>query len=226
MSFSASPLKLSAAITGITLTLLLLLVWMLSGKLLTWWLSHQVSIGTLVFVTRITLWLCVAAICWYAIRKENQPVLLWTEQPHSLQFYIISVFATLFVIYAGTVVVATLVSIYQPINKTSIKVIQLRQLNLPLKIFGIFTAAVAEELIMRGYLLPRFQLFFKSKHLPVLITAFIFGLCHFGYGTVINMVIPAWIGVVFGYHYERYRNIKILMIAHFIIDANALLLAK
>ena len=90
--------------------------------------------------------------------------------------------------------------------------------SLPLKFFIAFTAGVVEEFIFRGYLLPRLQLFFSSKHWPIVIGAILFGLAHFRYGTIMNVAGPIILGLIVGYHYQKYRNIKVLIITHFLYD--------
>jgi uncharacterized protein len=82
----------------------------------------------------------------------------------------------------------------------------------------VITAAVCEELIFRGYLMPRLQLYFKSKWFPIIISALIFGAGHAAYGTIINTAVPLFIGLLFGWYYQQYRNIKVLILCHFLID--------
>jgi membrane protease YdiL (CAAX protease family) len=80
------------------------------------------------------------------------------------------------------------------------------------------TAGITEELMLRAYLIPRLQLLFKNDYIPVIVSSVLFGFLHFGYGTALNIVGPMVIGLIFGFHYVRYRNIKILIIVHFLWD--------
>ena len=91
-------------------------------------------------------------------------------------------------------------------------------------LFGVFTAGVAEELVFRGYVLTRLQVLFKNSYLPVIISSVIFGLIHFGYGTIQNILVPMFIGAVFAVYYNRYKNILIVIIAHFLYDLLLVLL--
>jgi membrane protease YdiL (CAAX protease family) len=96
----------------------------------------------------------------------------------------------------------------------------------PLKLFTVATASIAEELIFRGYLMSRLQLYFKNTWAPVVISGVIFGLDHAAYGTLSNVLGPLFIGLLFGWRYQKYRNLKILIICHFAIDFIALFLVK
>jgi membrane protease YdiL (CAAX protease family) len=85
-------------------------------------------------------------------------------------------------------------------------------------IFSAFTAGFTEELIFRGYLLPRFEIIFKNSYVAVFISSLLFALMHFGYGTIINAIAPFIIGAIFAIHYLKYRNIVFLIIFHFLWD--------
>ena len=96
--------------------------------------------------------------------------------------------------------------------------------NYWLLIFTSLTAGVTEELLFRAYLIPRLQLFFKKPYMSAILSSVIFGLLHFGFGTAINVLGPIVIGIIFSFHYLKYRNIKILIICHFIWDCLILFL--
>ena len=93
-----------------------------------------------------------------------------------------------------------------------------------LMVFTCVTAGFVEELLFRGYLLPRLALLFNNSLVAVIVSSVLFGLMHFGYGTVINMVGPFIIGLVFAIYYWKFRNIKVLIFCHFTWDLMALLL--
>jgi len=90
--------------------------------------------------------------------------------------------------------------------------------------FTSFTAGVVEEMLFRGYLLPRLALIFSSNVVAVIISSALFGLLHFGYNNWYHIVSAFFIGLVFALHYVKYRNIKILIICHFLWDIIILLL--
>ena len=204
-------------IKGLIVTVVLLICWSLSSRLL----LHGFSWTTQILASRLTFWLYTGAICLYAVRQEKQPFLLWTDKSYSIGYYILHVILIfLAIILIGSIGYSILK--FFGLLRVSDAVAWMRKVNAPVKLFGVFTAGVAEELIFRGYMIPRLDTLFKNKHRVVFISAIIFGVAHIGYGTIANVLFPAIIGIVFGYHYYKYRNIKMLMICHFLIDFNAL----
>jgi membrane protease YdiL (CAAX protease family) len=59
---------------------------------------------------------------------------------------------------------------------------------------------------------------YNSPVAGILVSAILFGILHSTYGTIGQVVIPFFIGVVFAVFYKFYSNIKILIICHFMID--------
>ena len=98
--------------------------------------------------------------------------------------------------------------------------------NYPLLIFTCLTAGITEELVFRGYLMPRLQLFFKNNYASIVISSLLFGLMHVGYGTIFQVVGSMMIGLVFAIHYQKFRNIKILIFCHFFWDFMSLIAAS
>jgi len=124
------------------------------------------------------------------------------------------------VIFAGSVGISLLIKLAGPIQQSSrfADVMKVLQHNYPLMFFTLITAGIMEELVFRGYLLPRLNLLFKNKWLSIVLSSILFGLIHLGWGTIQNVVVPFFIGIIFAIFYERYRNIKILMLCHFLWD--------
>jgi hypothetical protein len=91
-----------------------------------------------------------------------------------------------------------------------------------LLLFTCLTAGITEELIFRGYLLPRLEILFKNKWAAIIISALLFGLAHGGYGDLSKMLVPFIIGFIFAFYYTRYRSLTVLIICHFLIDFNSL----
>lgn len=206
---------------GLILTLFLLICFSVAAKLFSINTASNLSVSTRFFISRIFFWAYFAAIYLYVIIREKQALLLWADVGYSISFYILSVICVLLVIIAGATIVAVILKSMGMFKQSKVMPL-LIGMNVPVKLLGIFTAGFLEEFIFRGYMIPRLQLFFKSRHVPIIISSVIFGLLHLGYGTVVNVVGPIIIGLVFGYHYQRYRNIKILIICHLLIDLNAL----
>jgi membrane protease YdiL (CAAX protease family) len=204
-------------INGLILTVALLICWSLSSRLL----LHDFSRTIQVLVSRITFWLYTGAICLYALRIEKQPFILWPDKKYNIGYGILHV-VLLFVVIALLGGSCFLILKHFGLLKISDDIKWMIKLNAPVKLFGAITAGIAEELIFRGYMMTRLDILFKNKHLPIFITAIIFGLGHIWYGTLANVLYPTIIGIVFGYHYYKYRNLKMLMICHFLIDFNAL----
>ncbi|RYE18449.1 MAG: CPBP family intramembrane metalloprotease, partial [Sphingobacteriaceae bacterium] len=158
----------------------------------------------------------------YTVKVEKQPFLLWKDRNQPFSFYLFQPAVLLIVVVAGSGVITYLLSFFG-INQVSSSINELHQISQPARLLGVVVAAVFEELIFRAYLIPRLYLFFKSTYPPVLIAALLFGLGHAGYGTFSNIFVPLFAGLVYGFHYQRYRNIKVLIIFHFLFDYLALL---
>jgi membrane protease YdiL (CAAX protease family) len=90
-------------------------------------------------------------------------------------------------------------------------------------VFSALTAGITEELIFRAYIMPRLLIFFKNAYLPIVVSALFFGLMHVSYGTLMQVLGPFYIGVIFGIYYYKFRNIKVLIVCHFLWDLIALL---
>jgi membrane protease YdiL (CAAX protease family) len=174
-------------------------------------------------ISRFLYWLWLALIFVYVWRREHQPLLLWSEKRYGAGFYFASIFGMLFTLFIGTNIIAGLLALFK-LFKRSDAMVGIGQFSLPLKVFISVTAAVVEEFVFRGYLMPRLQLFFKGVHWPVIITSVIFGLAHMRWGTLVNVLGPMLIGFAFAYHYQKYRNIKVLMACHFLWDIVGLML--
>ncbi|HWK05805.1 MAG TPA: type II CAAX endopeptidase family protein [Puia sp.] len=180
---------------------------------------------TILFVSRGFFWICLLAMVAYAIKIERLPFLLWAEKKYALGYYLVSVIAILLILLAGMYILSQ-VELSLGLLKKSAKlngmVLVLRR-NQWLLALTCLTAGVTEELIFRGYLIPRLQLFFKSPYPALIISSVSFGLAHIGYGNVAQVIGPVFIGFIFALYYQKYRNIKILIICHFLWDYLTLL---
>lgn len=87
--------------------------------------------------------------------------------------------------------------------------------------FGLI-AGVAEELIFRGVFQKIFCNMFKSGHLAIWVTAFLFSAIHFQfYGFIPRLIL----GLAFGYLFFWSGNLWFPMIAHFLNNAFPVVLA-
>lgn len=181
-----------------------------------------------VLVSRLGFWLALLLLLVYSRKIEKQALMLWEEKRYPVQHYVVSVLLTLLTVLAAVIVVGMIAMMLQ-LKKES----EVAQSFIPvfrdhhvLLIFTAITAGITEELMFRAYLIPRLQLIVKNTYVPVILSSVFFGLLHFGYGTALNVIGPILIGLIFGVHYVKYRNIKILMIAHFLWDYLILLLEQ
>lgn len=178
---------------------------------------------TSIIVSRFLYWAWLGIIYLYVTRREKQPLLLWPEQPGTIEFYAASVAGILGTLLIGVSIISRLV-MYLGLHKQAEALYMIAHYDLWLKVFISFTAAVVEELIFRGYLMSRLRLLSKSAVWPIIISSVLFGLAHIRWGTVLNVIGPMFIGFVFACYYQKYRNIKVLILCHFIWDIVSLLL--
>jgi hypothetical protein len=80
------------------------------------------------------------------------------------------------------------------------------------------TAGVVEELLFRGYLLPRLQVLLKHPAIAICISTLFFALMHATYGTIGQVVGPFYIGLIFAIYYYKYRNMKVIIFCHIMWD--------
>ncbi len=171
------------------------------------------------FLSRLVLWFYLLLVYIYVLKVEKQNFLLWPEKKYSILFYLISVVAIL----AGIIVVSGLLhkveSYYGWDHSEKLKVmLQILWKNKLLLLFTTLSAGIMEELLFRGYLMPRLQLLLKNRWLTIIISSLLFAMAHYSYGSLSQIINPLFIGIIFAWHYQKYRNIKVLMLCHFLID--------
>jgi membrane protease YdiL (CAAX protease family) len=209
-----SPSK-PVVLAGLLLTAVLFAVCVLTSVFLPGIAGQNLSPSILFLITRLMFWLCLGLVYLYCIKIEGQPLLLWRESKNNIGFYLISVVAVIGATFIGAGIIHLIVYLFKLNNKSPV-LQAIFKYGIPLRLFIVITAAFVEEMIFRGYLMPR--LFFKSAWWPIIISSLIFGLGHFRYGTFANVAVPVFIGFVFAWHYQKYRNLKVLIICHFLID--------
>ncbi|MBN8854098.1 MAG: hypothetical protein BGO55_06880 [Sphingobacteriales bacterium 50-39] len=178
------------------------------------------------FIERSFYWLFIAVLWLYATKVEKQPLLIWEENKYSAGTHISHVFALFFIIMISVAFINFFLSplTHEESSKVLHRIVDFLGKNLFLLVFTALTAGVTEELIFRGYLQPRLELLLKNPYWAIFISSLIFGLAHFRYGTVKNVVDPFIIGLGLAVYYWRYRNIKVAIIFHFLWDLAGLLL--
>jgi membrane protease YdiL (CAAX protease family) len=212
-------------LVGIGLCVLFVVFIFFYSRLINLILPGRLSYSALDVTFRLTIWMFLGGIYLYAVKIEKQAFLLWDEKHYTFDFYIVSIIVLLSVNY----ICGGLIGI--PFSNSNLynfhhKVSQIDHLSKSVKFISVVTAAFCEELIFRGYLIPRLQLFFKDKWLPIIISALLFSFGHLGYQTMFYIFYTLAGGIVFGYYYQKYRNIKALIVCHFLLDYYLLILVS
>ncbi|HTD97904.1 MAG TPA: CPBP family intramembrane glutamic endopeptidase [Mucilaginibacter sp.] len=172
-----------------------------------------------IFISRLIIWATLPLVYRYAVKVEQRDFLLWKETTRRTYFYIAAV-AVLFLLIFGAQIIAS-VPRYLGFHDN---VVVLKYWNdmlrhhLFLFVFTCFTAGVTEELLIRGYVLPRLSLLFKSGYQPVIISSLLFSLLHIGYRNLGECIFTFVFGIICAVCYQKYRNIKLLMLFHFLYD--------
>jgi membrane protease YdiL (CAAX protease family) len=214
--------KKSVLIGGILFLLLILFTVAASFQLL----EHTNFTKQITFsISRLAIWACLFLLYMYSIKIERQPFLLWPEQKYSLSFFLKSVAKLMFSLFLIMLVVYFIFKIADSNidSKKMNEVMKLFKNNIFLILFTSITAGVTEELIFRGYLIPRLEILLKNTPAAILLSSILFGLIHYSYGTLIQIIGPFFIGLLFAVHYQKYKNIKILIMCHFLWDLLVLL---
>lgn len=214
--------KKSAIIGGISFLLLLLIATALSFPLLK---QLNFKYETTFYISRLIIWFCLFLVYLYSFYIEKQNFLLWKEKKYSASFYIKSVFKVMGTLLLAMFVVGLLFKLTGSNieSKKMQEVLKYFNNNLPLILFTSITAGVTEELLFRGYLIPRLEILLKNNYWAIIISSVIFGLIHFDYGTLIQIIGPFFMGIVFALHYQKHKSITIIIICHFLWDLIVLL---
>lgn len=212
---------------GILLTFVLLAATTLySIPLINLFIDHKGLLSAeLFFYNRLLLWLVLILVLIYNFFIENRSFFVWEEKKYSLSFSIGAIFSLYIICMMGGAFLNVLITFLTQ-EKVSEKLVQMSVLfknNYFLIVFTCLTAGVVEELLMRAYIQPRIEKIYNSKMLGVIVSALLFGILHSTYGTISQVVITFFIGIVFALFYRKYSNIKILIICHFMFDFIALM---
>jgi membrane protease YdiL (CAAX protease family) len=92
------------------------------------------------------------------------------------------------------------------------------------RFISVIRAAVAEEILFRGYALERLQELTGSLHLAAGLSWMVFTLEHVGPWQRSHLLIAGFGGVVLTLLYLWRRNLWVNIIAHLIVDGAAVLL--
>jgi len=188
----------------------------------------NISITNIFFLSRLFIWLSLILIYIYVVKVEKQNFLLWNDKKYSFIYYLVSILLIMLAMFVAMMLTSLIVKLFG-FNTASNKLNEVAQIlhdNKLLLVFTALTAGITEELIFRGYLLTRLQFLLKNKILAIIISAVLFGMVHISFGTIHQIIGPIFIGLIFAFHYQKYRNIKILIITHFLWDLITIMLLK
>ncbi|HLK30113.1 MAG TPA: type II CAAX endopeptidase family protein [Puia sp.] len=214
---------------GIFLTMVLLLCLPVAVHLVAFKiLGLNKANGTALFISRMCYWVILLIVALYSTKVEKQKLLIWVNKKNDIAIYFLSAIIMFIAIALlngiANYVIAAILHHKEKSNQV-LQLIEVFKNNKLLLIFAAFTAGVTEELVFRGYLLPRLAFIFKNSYLAVFVSSLLFAVMHFGYGTIINAIGPFIIGAIFAIHYMKYRNIVFLIVFHFLWDILAFLIA-
>lgn len=175
------------------------------------------------FYSRFVFWGEVLFLWWYAKQYENQSLIIWKEKESGTRFIIEWVFLLFLLAMAANIlsVITKLLGFHEnyPLMRAIAKFLADKPF---LVIFVSATAGFCEEVIFRGYILTRLSLLFRNQYVPVVISGVLFSAMHYKYHSVREFLFTFLFAMITGLHYNRYRNIKPLIIVHFLVDWVAL----
>jgi len=172
--------------------------------------------------SRIIIWIVLLILFLFAKYGECQPFLLLPHEQRSFWWYALQVFILLLLSFACglTAAIPKFFGVHES-DLVKIKLLLVMHQYPWLRILTCVTAGITEELIFRGYILSRLTLLVKGKYWPLVISALIFGFIHITYRSLSELIFAFSIGLIYGYHYQKYHNIYPVMIAHILVDLMA-----
>jgi len=181
-------------------------------------LKNFLPLWRLIISTAVT-WITLPVLYQYAIKVEGRPFLLWEEQKFSISFFIVSIIALFLLVFCAQLISAIPFKFGFHDDYTVMrywrKIIKQNELTV---FFICMSAGITEELLLRGYILPRLTLIFKSNYAPVILSALIFSLLHLGYGNLSECIFTFLFGVICAIYYMKYQNMTVLVVFHFLFD--------
>jgi membrane protease YdiL (CAAX protease family) len=214
--------KKSVLIGGILFSLLILLAALLSLKSIT---PSSFPKETKFYISRVAIWICLYIIYSYTVFIEKQQFLLWPEKKYPISQYIRLIVKLMLILLA----ILFCASLFLKLTGTFVESKMIKELTFIFKnnswllVFTCLTAGITEELIFRGFLMPRFELLFKNTNLTIALSGILFGALHFGYGTLYQVIGPICMGLALAIHYYKYKSIIIVIICHLLWDLLVLL---
>lgn len=187
------------------------------------WENEFANVGHLVGY-EIIWWAVVAFVLLYVLLAEGRPL-------RSIGIRAPGVRDILLGISAGVVILAGLAAIYYVLfpllhvseSREHQQMNQLITTPLWWRFISVVRAAVAEEVLFRGYALERLEELTGSVKIAATVSCAIFALEHVGQYGWTHLLLAGFAGAVLTGLYVWRRNLSGTMIAHFIVDGVALL---
>jgi len=185
------------------------------------WEDEFAGVGHLVGY-EVIWWALVALVLLYVRFVEGRPL-------ESIGFRRLDLKGGLLAIAGAVVMLAGLAGIYYLVfpalhlNEEP----QLNQLiNTPFwwRVISVVRAAVAEEILFRGYPIERIRELTGSLTVAAVVSCAIFALAHVGAWGWSHLLLAGFGGVILTVLYLWRRNLWVNMITHFIVDGTAILL--
>jgi membrane protease YdiL (CAAX protease family) len=179
------------------------------------------------FYSRFFYWGTVLFLFFYAWKVERGPLLIWPENNAGTKFFLSSV-VVLYLLFIAAAIVSAIPMLFgwRESNEVMKMIARLLKGQSSMMFFIALTAGVTEEFIFRGYILTRLLQIFKHPYIPVILSSILFSALHYKFHSLREFIFTFLIGVIFSLYYIKYRNIKALMLTHFLIDFISLMLAQ
>ncbi len=173
--------------------------------------------------TRLFFWGLLAALVLYSTKIEHRSILGIPQKRYSWKFCVVATIIMFVIIATGSGILSVLAKLVSK-NQVSQQYATMKSLfqqNPSLILLTSVTAGVTEEYFFRGYLQHRLTLL-SNKYVGIIVSALLFGLLHYNYGTLMQILFPFYLGIIFSLFYEKYRNINFLIVFHSTWDLIAL----
>lgn len=176
-------------------------------------------------VSRLLIWIGLLGLWFYARFAERGPLVVQNEKEYHGTFYIPAILILLAVVTIGGSLLGYLLNwlFHESSSLRLTRFVLIMKGNFLLLFFVAATAGITEEIIFRGFIQTRLETIFKNHWIAIICTSLLFSVLHASYGTIPQVVIPFFIGMVFSVFYYRYRSLRILIVVHFLFDLLSLL---
>ncbi|HUB89386.1 MAG TPA: CPBP family intramembrane glutamic endopeptidase [Dyella sp.] len=190
----------------------------LGGPLLFVLAAKRFSLNSLSIPGRLVLWLLAAATLVIAAYGGGAAWLGRIGVKPFGWFDLASVVVAVIAMVVGAIALQILVTKLGFKDRDGSKLYQkIHSLSVPRRLFVVVTAAVAEEVLYRGYAIGIGQDVLGGLTIAFVVSLFVFVAAHFAYGAKALATI-FWISLVMSFLFIYTGNLFACIIAHFIID--------